>query len=313
MNVNSKSINFPVPLDSEAHKIAQHCSAILANRQKARRVYLNTLAIYAVNFYLQCLGFETAWEKSDSRDRISLNMMDVADLQVVKLGKLECRAVLPQADVLDIPAEVWNNRIGYVAVKLSESLKQAEIVGFVRNIAQRQGTVFLNQLQSLDRLIDHLHNLSQPPILHQWLQSFDNIYTGGWQCLEEFFGPDASLMPVLMSNRPYAAEHTVRGAKLLHLGDDRDSPNVILLITLMPQTPDSIAIRIQLHPNPGETFLPPEIQLSVLTETGKMLEKVRSRNIDNFIQLPPLHGEPGEGFQIEVALNSFNLTEILTI
>jgi hypothetical protein len=68
--------------------------------------------VYAVDFYMQCLEVETDVEKSDSRNPISLKFMDVADLPVKQLGKLECRPVLPDAQVCQIPAEIFSDRMG---------------------------------------------------------------------------------------------------------------------------------------------------------------------------------------------------------
>ena len=301
--------HFPVSLSFEAHEIAQYYSTVTSDSQKAKQVYLNMLAVYAVNFYLQCLGFETEWEKSDSCDRKILNLADTADLQIAKLGKLECRPVLPDSSVLEVPAETWNNRIGYVAVRLNESLKQAEIIGFIRTIAQSKGILPLSQLHPLGELIDCLHCLSEPAILSRWLDNLSNIYAGGWQTLQEFLGPDAPLMPVLMNSNSQVAGNTIKGAKLLTLGDDRDSPKVILLIVLIPQLRGPMKIRVQLHPNPAETCLPAETKLSVLSKTGQVQKTVRSRSIDNFIQLPPFQGAAGENFHIEIALDGFSLKE----
>ena len=122
---------FTVPLALEAHSRAEQFRRYQSNPDKAKQVYLNTLAVYAVNMYLQCRGFETDLETSDSWNPAMQMLLDTADLVVKNRGRLECRPVLPNAEVVCTPAEVWSERIGYVAVRLSESLREATLLGFV--------------------------------------------------------------------------------------------------------------------------------------------------------------------------------------
>lgn len=80
----------------------QHC-----NPTKAEQVYLNTLAVSAVDFYLRKLKIETNLVASCSHYRVYQTLMDIADLEIPAVGKLECRPVLPGADVVSIPPEMW--------------------------------------------------------------------------------------------------------------------------------------------------------------------------------------------------------------
>ncbi len=48
-----------VPLGIEAHRKAQQFAAEQATPQKRKRVYLNTLAVYAVHNFLNWLKIET--------------------------------------------------------------------------------------------------------------------------------------------------------------------------------------------------------------------------------------------------------------
>ena len=68
MSHTTEPLLFTVPLSFEAHSIAQHFQRQQSPTQKAKQVYLNTLAVYAVDFYLRCLGFELNPEQSDSRN-----------------------------------------------------------------------------------------------------------------------------------------------------------------------------------------------------------------------------------------------------
>ncbi|MUG91049.1 DUF1822 family protein [Scytonema sp. UIC 10036] len=201
MNNSSETLTFTVPLSFEAHSLAQKYSKHHNQLEKAKQVYLNTLAVYAVEHYFRCMGFETDWENNDSRNPLVQKFMDVADLDVKDLGKFECRPVLPDAEVLKVPSEAWDERIGYVAVQLTQSLKQATLLGFVPQLEVDRGIIPLSQLYSLEVFPDYLSQKRQqllqtselPKIvnLENWL---DNIFEAGWQAVEEFLTHQTSSM-----------------------------------------------------------------------------------------------------------------------
>jgi Protein of unknown function (DUF1822) len=80
--------------------------------------------------------------------------MDVADLSIKNLGKLECRPVLENAQFVYVPPEVQSNRIGYVVVEISESLQSAKLLGFVKEVSIDNFTI--KQLQPLENLLQNL-------------------------------------------------------------------------------------------------------------------------------------------------------------
>ncbi|OKH56008.1 hypothetical protein NIES2101_01745 [Calothrix sp. HK-06] len=190
------ALTFTVPLSFEAHSLAQIYSKQQNRPDRAKQVYLNTLAIYAVEHYFKCMGFTTNWEGSDSRKAIVQKFLDIADLNVRGMGKFECRPILPGADTLEVPCEAWDERVGYVAVQLTQSLKQATLIGFILQIADTEGSIPLNQLRAFDEFPEYLNQLktksntvispTSPQIvnLEQWL---NNIIETSWQTVEEFF------------------------------------------------------------------------------------------------------------------------------
>lgn len=103
MQLSSSFIKFKVPLVQTAYKIAEKFSLRQKDPQKAKQVYFNSLAVYAVRFYMKCMGVETDWEKSESWDLVTQTLLDVADLDLPDLGKLECRPVLPENESVYIP------------------------------------------------------------------------------------------------------------------------------------------------------------------------------------------------------------------
>ncbi len=187
------ALTFKVPLSFEAHTLAQMYSKLQNRPHRAKQVYLNTLAIYAVEHYFKCMGFATNWEGSDSRKPIVQKFLDVADLNVRGVGKFECRPILPGADKLEVPCEAWDERVGYVAVQLTQSLKEATLIGFVPQIAKNKGIIPLNQLRAFDEFPEYIsqakdqEKLAASPqyvYLEKWL---NNIFETSWQTVEEFF------------------------------------------------------------------------------------------------------------------------------
>lgn len=149
MTEQAEELAFTVPLSFEAHTIATSLSQKLSNPERAKQVYLNTLAVYAVDFYLRCMGIETDWPSSDSRNPIILEFMDIADLKLKPEGRLECRPVLPEMTTCAVPPDAWDDRVSYVVVQLSQSLKQATLLGVVQLPSAQ---VSLSQLCPLDTL-----------------------------------------------------------------------------------------------------------------------------------------------------------------
>ena len=185
---------FSVPLSVEYHRLAQQfCRQ--HDRTKAKQIEINTLAVSAVKFYLRCMEIETNWEASLSYSPVFQTLMDVADLEIPFKGKLECRPILPQTNLLYIPPEVrcdaeggslCDHRIGYVAVQLDSLLEEATLLGFIKTVPE-SGELPLNQLRSLEDLLKHLHQIRQlQPTkmqvnLSQW---FEHIFTDNWQSVE---------------------------------------------------------------------------------------------------------------------------------
>lgn len=311
MNKSIQPLRFTVPLGWDAHTKAQQVRRYQSNPQKAKQVYLNTLAVYAVNFYLQCQGFETDWEKSERTNPVMQTLLDIADLSIKNCGSLECRFVLPNADVVYIPAEVWDERIGYVAVQLSESLREATLLGFVERVTAQE--LPLEKLQPLDDLTVYLNRIRQhqavkvPVKLSQWLE---DTFEVGWQTVEAIFGQEpGNLTLAYRSRSALRQEPKVTRAKLLNLGIALGNQLVALLVAIVPQNDEKMSILMQMHPVSGERYLPPNLKLALLSESGETLQDVSSRSLDNFIQLPHFKCSSGEGFTIQVSLDSLSVTE----
>ncbi|MCU0537812.1 MAG: DUF1822 family protein [Hydrococcus sp. Prado102] len=301
------NLTFTVPLSFEAHSLAQECCKQLSAPPKAKQVYLNTLAVYAVDFYLRCLGFRTDLERSDSRNPICLQFMDVADLFVEELGKLECRPLLSDARVCKIPPEVRAGRIGYIAVELNRSLNCATILGFTRTAVAE---IPLEQLRSLAEFPEYLNRMRQAAstqkatvTLRNW---FENAFEEGWQTLEAIL--ETKQLAIVREKTQFRID--IKRAKVLDLGLQLGEQSVALTIAISQNDDETVKVLVQVHPIRPQTYLPPNLRLIMLDENNEMLQdEVRSRSHDNYIQLKRFDGKTGDSFKIQVALNEISITE----
>jgi hypothetical protein len=318
---------FVVLLSASAHQQAEQFRQRHRQPLKAQQVYLNTLAVSAVEFYLQCMGLKTNWSVSQSYDPVWQAAMDVADLWICDRGRLECRPILPEATVMTIAPETWSDRCGYVAVQLEPSLQTATILGFTETTGVE---IFpLEKLRSLDELLIHLQSpptaaihpvsttvtsqFTQRICLSQWLQ---NRVEASWQTLETLLFPQPGLS---LSLRTEADAATVKRAKLIDLSIQLDRQTVALLVAIVPTKPSpastqtGIEILVQVHPTGGANFLPADLVIGLYTETGDRLQEVQSRMQDNYIQLRRFRGVPGEHFDIQLTWGEASIREKFVI
>ncbi len=296
MNSTTEKLSFFAPLSFEAHSIAQELVCSISNQEKRQQVYLNSLTVYAVNYYLRCMGFETDYLEGDSRNPVAVELMNVADLIVKDIGKLECVPVLAEANVGEIPPEVWEDRIGYVFVELSDSLKEAKILGFTPKAADE---VDLKKLESLSDFLVYLTELevveskqaettSHIISFRQWL---DGVIDASWQKLDELLKPQ-------QLGLAFKNEVSITRGQKIDLGMHLDKISVALVMKVMSESDsEELDILTQLYPV-GEMALPRGIKLIIGDETGEALEVV-SREDDNWIQ-SEFSAESGERFNITV-------------
>lgn len=310
--INDEPLMLTIPLTLEAHQIAQqfqnqHCHA------KAKQVYLNILAVYAVNTALKCLGITTDWQASDSWNPIMQILSNTADLLIKDLGKLECRPVLPHATTCYIPPETWSERIGYVFVEFNQSLTEANLLGFLPSVTSEE--IALNQLQSIGDLLDHLNPSGQRIKLSQWL---DNIVEVGWETIETLF--NSSLTEQAFSFRNYTqiandlsqpSNLQITRGKQITLGRRYDDEQVILIMSLTPTSSSELDISVQVCSSNSQAYLPKNLRLIILDDRKESVMEAEARNTKK-IELQ-FSGEPGECFQVKVVLADLSLIETFII
>lgn len=309
--MNSLKNDLTVPLTLVAHQFAQQFYQKHSDAQKAKQVYLNALAVYAMEFYLKCLGMETNRQVSEHWNPAIQILANIADLEVKHLGKLECRPVLPDAQICHVPPEVWSNRIGYVAVRLDRALTQATLLGFVPTVNREK--VPLNELKPLEELLEHLDKLKQPVQegvkLSSWLHNF---FETGWETVEALFGLSQAELAFRFRSQTIAPENSVsrvKRGKWLNL--NRLGEEVALCVGLMPETSSKMNISVEVYPQNGQSYLPQDLQLMVLDENGEVVMQAIAKSTET-IQLN-FRGESGERFSVKVALGEVSITEAFLI
>jgi len=312
-----KSLAFSVPLTLKAHRAAERFRQQQADAQKAKQVYLNTLAVYAVNFYLGCLGIETDLESGESWDPVEQTLADTGALIVKGQGKLECRPVLPNQKVCSVPSEVWTDRIGYVAVQLNPELTQATLIGFASTVTVEE--LPLTELESLAVCIQHLNQLKRQKLakkrvqLSQWLH---NVFDAGWEAVETLLAPQQPELAFQFRSAigvkpisPGSPGIGIARGKAIDL--ERAGEQVALFVGLAPSATQEIDISVEVRPRGRQMYLPQDLQLMVLDNVGEPVMQANARSTKN-IQLE-FSGETGESFSVKVALGDVSVTEAFLI
>ena len=135
--------------------------------------------------------------------------------------------------------------------------------------------------------------------LRNW---FQDIMDESWQTLDILLG--------IAPNLDHATRLSeTKRAKRIDLGIQLCQTSVALILTIRRAENNKIWVRIQLFPIRGAAILPPEISLSMLSESSEILRSVQARSSDQLIQLPTFTGERGDRFKIQVRLNEDSYTE----
>ena len=176
MSYSTQQQIISIPIPAKFRETALEFAQEQPTQQKAKQVYVNTLAVLVVKSYLEMLEISTNLEASYSWNQYGRLMADVADLLLTGVGRLECRAIRTGDRLCYVPPDVWDNRIGYVVVELNKTCTEGKIRGFLPDIKTSQ--IDIEELQPLERLIESSHLVH----LRQWLEG---IYKSQWQSIEE--------------------------------------------------------------------------------------------------------------------------------
>ena len=299
-----ESFGSKIILPPEAQSIAEKFQHYQENIKKGEQVYRNSLAVYAVNLYLQDLGFETDLEASNSWDYIWQTLMDASDLQIINYGKIECRPVYPGEEFIHIPAEVWFESNYCIAVEIEEIATEAKLLGFIEKPATEKIT--RSQLRPLEELQLLLERNIRKIELGHWLEG---IFHQDWQPTETVLAYRREKI-VLGSARSSKKHPPISRTKQIDLGLLLSNKSVALVITIQPEIEDKTNILVQVIPMDRDEYLPLGIGLKVMLESETA--EIKAREADNIIQLRFI--EPSKSqFTVQISLGDAVVTESFII
>lgn len=299
--------DFTVPLSLEPHHQAEQFRKQQPSSHTGKQVYLNTLAIYAARFYLECAGYEADLEASAGLNPVQQMLLGTAALAIKDHGQLECLPVVGGAMEVAIAPQLHQDRIGYIVVHLDDSLRSATLLGFVAEAAAR---ISLSELQPMDAisglLSPSLSQQAQEQItrLNDWLQ---NLADDTWQALDSLVNP-ATL--AFRSQTGTALENTsdpdaIGRSKRISLNNQQ----LTLALSLKPLSASQTEIQVQVYA--PQAYLPPQLKLSVLDAEQQEVMQAEARATEA-IQLKFI-GSPGEQFSLKLALQTTSFSETFII
>jgi Protein of unknown function (DUF1822) len=142
-----------------------------------------------------------------------------------------------------------------------------------------------------------------------WLEG---IYDDLWLSVETLFNSSVGKIGFNFRDSPGMETETVRRAKVINLVTEA-STAVMLVISLNREENQQICIHVQLHPSNGNLYLPSNIKLASLLDSGEVLQEIQAREHDDYIQLNRFAGEIGESFNIQVSSDDYQITETFAI
>ena len=293
-------------LNSTSLKIDLPKHLLTRSANEDRQLHLNSLALYAANWYLQCLQFQTQHE--DRADWWIQYLSRSAALEISGIGKLECVPVTGDAVTTTISPDLQSDRIGYLFVKLDESLSSAQIIGFSPQYSE---AVRLDRLQSTDRLIDYLSDLEIQPItrsvvnLGKWAEG---IFDDMWQNIAGL-----SLTPAYRNSKDLLSVKSIGGGRQVKLGNLPESPSLILTVEYKQIDNINFDLYLQIHPEILGVKLPMGMKFSALDDLGAEIGSVQTMTGDLAGEIVLEHGKKGEGFSIEIEFEGFKQTESFRI
>lgn len=286
----AERLTFTVPLSGADFKLAQKFSCEQKDADKSKQVFLNTLAVLAVNFYCQCLKVGTNLKESIIGHYNRRILMDSADLKIDVLGKLECRPVLPNENICYVPSEVWSDRVGYVVVEIDEEAKKAILFGFVEQIETDE--LPLAELPDIDNLVDLL-------LLAKNKQFLERIFAKNWDNniskrildakQQKFFCLNDPALPTIdksITSPLYKAKYITLKRRTF-----------ILFVRITPTKEGKFQLLVEVESDRGEK-IPSDLNLKLLSLSDQTL-KANTTKGDHYISLEYTL-QLGESFQIQV-------------
>jgi hypothetical protein len=135
--------------------------------------------------------------------------------------------------------------------------------------------------------------------LSQW---WNNVFETGWQAIEDLLAPQPDL--AFNFRQTNSTTEQVRRVKQIQL--NAELPTLLLVVMLEPEADNRMRIWVQVLPQPGESYLPANLKLELLSMNGDVVQSVQAGEMSNYIQLRRFKSPPGAEFRLQVAIaNTF--------
>jgi Protein of unknown function (DUF1822) len=181
------------------------------------------------------------------------------------------------------------NRHEYVASAFNEIsvlIKQLSLIhdkSQQQSIAKRLGEIGKNNQSAIKALINLLQTTQDDETL--------------WTAIESLWQIDPGNLAV-----------GARRVKVIDLGIQLAGEGIALAIALIPKVNNRFGVLLQVYPTGREIYLPPQLKLSLLDTSCKVLRIVTAQLADAFIQLK-FSGELGEPFNVKISLGEAEFIE----
>lgn len=127
---------------------------------------------------------------------------------------------------------------------------------------------------------------------------WDNVFEAGWQAIEDLFGTQPDL--AFNFRQANSTTEQIRRVKPIQLS--AELPTLLLVVMLETEADNRIRTWVQILPQPGETYLPANLKLELLSNTGDVIQSVQAGDTSNYIQLRRFKSSPGTEFRLQVAI-----------
>ncbi|MEG4047339.1 DUF1822 family protein [Microcoleus sp. Pol17_C1] len=145
-----------LPIDQQVYNLALGYASEQANLQHGLKIFYNTMTVWAVNYLLGRMNFETLIDKDDDWTVGIESALELADVMLPGIGKIQCCRIDEGETRIIVPAQ--DDRIAYIFVELPGSVEKVKLLGFLPAADIHGDTVEISvtNLQSFDRLSDYL-------------------------------------------------------------------------------------------------------------------------------------------------------------
>lgn len=161
-------------------ELARKFAASQPNAEKNQQVYRNTLAVLAVNTFVQELRYKTDLDAGESWHPVLRMFHNVADLVLPGIGKIECCPVMLGETAISLP-QVRENRIAYLAVGFAEPFDKVKLLGFIPavEILEETEEISLTNLKPIEELLDYLDRIELAiPLLQGEIEELLSDFAG---------------------------------------------------------------------------------------------------------------------------------------